>query len=111
MSVIDRLRKRRFYPVTIDGEVIHIRALLDSELKTVSAFQNEDESIGFAIGCSLINEDKSDVFTIAADESAKQFGARVLAEINLPSDTKAELTSKILKLSNGPPSAEDLKKN
>lgn len=111
MSVIDRLQKRRFYPVEIDGEKIHIRALLDSELKAVADFQNEDESIGFAIGCSLINEDKSAVFMRTAEESPKQFGARVLAEIDLPSDTKAELTGKILRLSNGPPSAEDLKKN
>jgi hypothetical protein len=111
MSVIDRLRKRRFYPVEIMGEVVHIRALLDSELKTVSEFQNEDESIGFAIGCAVLNEDQLAAFTRSAEESPKQFGARVLAEIDLPSDTKAELTNKILKLSNGPPSAEDLKKN
>lgn len=111
MSVIDRLRKRRFYPFEILGEVIHLRALLDSELKTVSEFRNEDESIGFAVGCALINEDQSPVFMKSADESPKQFGARVLTEIDLPSDTKAELTSKILKLSNGPLSAEDLKKN
>ncbi len=111
MSVIDRLRKRRFYPVEIMGEVIHIRALLDSELKIVAEFQNEDESIGYVIGHSVLNEDQSPAFTQAAEVTPKQFGARVLAEIDLPSDTKAELTSKILKLSNGPLSAEDLKKN
>ncbi len=111
MSVIDKLRKRRFYPVVIDGEAVHIRALLDSELKTVSDFQNEDESIGFAIGKSLINEDKSPVFEQIEGEEPKEFGKRVLHAIDLPSDTKAELTSKILKLSNGPLSADDLKKN
>lgn len=111
MSVIDKLRKRRFYPVAIDGETVHIRALLDSELKTVTEFQNEDESVGFAIGKSVLNEDSSAAFVQLADESPKQFGQRVLTEIDLPSDTKAELTSKILKLSNGPMSAEDLKKN
>lgn len=111
MSVIDRLRKRRFYPVTIDGEVVHIRAMLDSELKAVADFRDQDESVGFAFGCSLVNEDKSPVFTRLPEESPKQFGGRVLAEIDLPSDTKAELTNKILKLSNGPPEADDLKKN
>jgi hypothetical protein len=111
MSVIDRLRKRRFYPVEIDGEKIHIRAMLDSELKAVSDFRDQDESVGYAFGCSLVNEDSTAVFTRLTDESPQQFGARVLAEIDLPSDTKAELTSKILKLSNGPPSADDLKKN
>lgn len=111
MSVIDRLRKRRFYPVTIDGEVIHIRALLCSELTVVETFKNEDESIGFVIGCAVVNEDGSAAFKREPDEPAKVFGAGVLAQIDLPTDTKAELTSKILKLSDGPPKPEDLKKN
>lgn len=111
MSVIDRLRKRRFYPVTIDGEQVHIRALLDSELKTAMEFKDDDESVGFAIGCSLLNEDRTPVFSQLTNETPKQFGARVLAEADLPSDTKAELRDKIVKLSNGPPSEDDLKKN
>ena len=110
-SVIDRLRKRRFYPITIDGEIVHIRALLQSELKTVEAFKDEDESIGFAIGCAVLNEDHSQTFTQAQDEQAKEFGARILAELDLPSDTKSELTGKILRLSNGPLKEDELKKN
>lgn len=111
MSVIDKLRKRRFYPVVIDGETVHIRALLDSELRTVTDFQNDDASVGFAIGKAVVAEDASAVFTQLTDETPQEFGRRVLTEVDLPSDTKAELTSKILKLSNGPPSIEDLKKN
>lgn len=111
MSVIDRLRKRRFYPIDIEGETIHIRALLDSELQAVVEFRDNDESVGFAIGCALLNEDKSAAFVLSADETSKQFGARVLKELDLPSDTKAEITGKILKLSNGPLKADELKKN
>lgn len=111
MSVFDRLRKRRFYPIEIMGEVIHIRAMLDSELKTVSEFQMEDESIGYAIGCALLNEDQTPAFVQQPGETAKDFGARVLVELDLPSDTKAELPDKILKLSKGPLSADELKKN
>jgi hypothetical protein len=111
MSVIDRLRKRRFYPVTIDGETIHIRALLDSELRLVEPFRFEDASIGFAIGCSLLNEDKSPAFVMEETESPQQFGHRVLNTLDLPQDTKAEVRDKIVKLSEGPPETEDLKKN
>ena len=111
MSVIERLRKRRFYPIDLDGQTIHIRAMLDSELKAVAEFRDDDESVGFAIGCALLNEDKSAAFVRAADETSKQFGARVLEELDLPSDTKAEITGKILKLSNGPLKDDELKKN
>lgn len=111
MSVIDRLRKRRKYPVIIDGETINIRALLDSEIDTVSEFQNDDESIGFAIGYGVLNDDGTMAFTPHDGESPKQFGGRVLAELDMPSDTKAEISEKIMKLSKGPLKPEDLKKN
>jgi len=110
VSVIERLRKRRSYPVEIDGETIKIRALLESELKAVAEFRDDDESIGYAIGCAILNEDGSQLFTLDM-ETPKEFGARVLLCLDLPSDTKAELTTKILKLSQGPLKPEDLKKN
>ena len=111
MSVIDRLRKRRFYPVTIDGETIHIRALLDSELALAEPFKYEQQSIGYAFGCALLNEDGSPVFTRETEESPQEFGDRVLQAMNLPQDTKAELRDKIIHLSEGPLKPDDLKKN
>lgn len=111
MSVIDRIRKRRFYPVQIGGEAIHIRAMLDSELNIVSQFKNEDESIGYAIGCALLNDDQSQAIAATPDETPKQFGARVLKELDLPSDTKAEIVAKIMRLSQGPLKDDELKKN
>lgn len=110
-SVAEKIRRRRFYPVVIDGETIHLRALLNSELTTVQTFRTEDESVGYAIGCSLLNEDQTPVFVPTPDESAKQFGGRVLVELDLPTDTRAELVEKILKLSNGPASQDALEKN
>lgn len=111
MSVANTLRKRRFWPVVIDGETIHIRALLMSEIHTVDAFRDEEESVGYVLGCTLLNEDKSPAYTPSADESPKQFGARVMADLDLPLDTKSELLAKISKLSDGPPKPDDLKKN
>lgn len=111
MSVIERLRKRRFYPITIDGETVHVRALLSSELKELLTFKDEEESFGFAVGSSLLNEDGSTAFTRSSDESAKEFGARVLTTLDLPTDTRAELSAKIVALSQGPKNAENLAKN
>lgn len=110
-QVIAKLRKRRFYPVDIDGEKIHLRALLDSEHKEVESFTYETESFGFAIGCCLMNEDGTPVFTRVPDEDAKTFGARVLTELDLPDDTRSELSKAILKLQTGPPTIEALVKN
>lgn len=113
MSVIERLRKRRFYPIQLDGETIHIRSLLTSELQSISVIAkgNDDAAIGFAFGCSVLNPDGSQVFVRSATESDQEFGARILAELDLPLDTKAELTGKIMKLSQGPIDQEQLKKN
>ena len=109
-SVVERLRKRRFYPVPINGETVHVRALLQSELAESKPFQNEESSFGFVIGCGLLNEDGTPVCTRNADESAQAFGERVLAELNLPNDTRTELSLAIIKLAK-PPSHESLVKN
>ncbi len=109
-SVVERLRKRRFYPVTIDGEIVHVRALLESESAEVKPFRDQDASFGFVIGCGLLNDDKSQAFARLTDEDAKTFGERVLVDLNLPNDTRIELAVAILKLAQ-PPSRESLIKN
>lgn len=111
MSVISKLTKRRFYPFQIDGETIHLRSMLSSELDTVQKFRDDDESLGFMIGCCVLNENGSAEFIKTETETAKEFGARILAEIDLPLDTRTELINKIIGLSNGPPSQEKLIKN
>ena len=51
------------------------------------------------------------MFTSHAEETPQQFGWRVLKELDLPDDTKAELIQKIVKLSSGPPELEKIVKN
>jgi hypothetical protein len=111
MSVILKLTKRRFYPFQIDGETIHLRAMLTSELDIVQKFRDDDESLGFMIGCCVLSENGTAEFMKTADETPKQFGARILCEVDLPLDTRTELINKIIGLSNGPPSQEKLIKN
>lgn len=109
-SVAERLQKRRFYPVPIDGETVHVRALVESECTELKPFRNDDESFGYVIGCGLLNDDKSQAFVRLPAEDPKVFGARVLAELDLPNDTRADLVVAILKLAQ-PPSRESLLKN
>jgi hypothetical protein len=107
-TVAERLQKRRFYPIEIEGETVHVRALLQSETKRMMEFGGEPESFGFALGCCLLNDDGSPAYTANPEEGDKAFGARVLAELDLPSDTTGELCHRIAALAKGPP---DLAKN
>lgn len=111
MSVVQKLRKRRAYPVAIAGETVMIRSLLNSEFDAIMEFRDENESIGAAIGYGLLNDDESPAFTLATGENAKTFGARVLTELDVPLDTRKELSDKILKLTVEGPSVEKLEKN
>lgn len=103
LSAIQRIQKRAFYPVKlVNGETVHIKALTFSQLKTVREFQGEDESIGFAIGCCLLEESGQPSFVKTDDESPKQFGGRVLEAIDLPFDIREPLVEAIFKLSSSP---------
>lgn len=103
MGIIERLRKRRKYPVTIAREEIWIRAMTQDEFKRAMALQGDEESYGMAIGFGLLDEDgESPLFVQESGETDVDFGARVLEATGFPTDTRAELATKILKLSNGP---------
>jgi len=105
-SVIERLKKRAFYPFKlVNGETVHLRALTHNQLKAIRQFQGEDESIGYTIGCCLLEESGEPVFTPLVseiNESPKEFGARVLSEIDFPLDVRESLTEFIFKLSTDP---------
>lgn len=111
MSVVQKLRKRRAYTVTIAGESVLIRSLLNSEFDAIMEFRDENESIGAAIGFGLLNDDETPAFTRLTDESSKAFGGRVLKDLDVPLDTRKELSDKILKLTVEGPTVEKLEKN
>lgn len=111
MSVIAKLKKRRKYPVTIDGETVYVRALLCSEVDELKPIANDDESVGFMIGCGLLNDDGTAAFTRQANEDSKAFGQRVLDELDIPTDTRSELMQKLMQLAKGPVDVEKLAKN
>lgn len=111
MSVIDKLRKRRAYEMPIAGETVKVRSLLNSEFDEIRKISDDIESIGAAIGFGLLNEDSTQAIVRNADETIKQFGARVLATLDLPTDTQKELSDKIMDLTVKGPAVEKLAKN
>tara|TARA_R110000822_G_scaffold66972_3_gene163418 strand:+ start:419 stop:763 length:345 start_codon:yes stop_codon:yes gene_type:complete len=101
-SVIERLQRRRHYPIDIDGDDVFVRSLTKAERGLCEPFRDDEASIGYAIGVALVSEYGAPVFTATADESPLAFGNRVLDELQLPDDTRSQLVTAILKLSNGP---------
>ena len=112
-SVIERLQKRRRYPIEIDGETVFIRSLKQAERDACEQFKNEESSLGYAIGIALMADNGEPMFTQSADEPAIDFGDRVLTTLDMADDTRSQLVNAILKLSNGPTAEqlEALKKN
>lgn len=114
LSVIDRIRKRAFYPLTlVNGEKIHLRALTHQQLQTARSFSGKDASIGYAIGCSLLEDDGSPVFVPIDVESPEAFGERVMQALELGRDVQQEIVAKIFEITNEPEKvkAEALVKN
>lgn len=114
LSVIDRIRKRAFYPLTlVNGEKIHLRALTGQQLQTARSFSEKDSSIGYAIGCSLLEDGGDPVFVPTDEESPESFGERVMSELELGRDVQQQIVAKIFEITNEPEKvkAEALAKN
>ena len=107
LSVVDRIRKRAFYPLTlVNGEKIHLRALTGQQLQTARSFSEKDSSIGYAIGCSLLEDGGDPVFVPADEESSEAFGERVMAAIDVGRDVQQQIVAKIFEITNEPDKAK-----
>ncbi len=107
LSVVDRIRKRAFYPLTlINGEKIHLRALTGNQLLTARAFSEKESSIGYAIGCSLLEDNGDPVFVPDDAESPEAFGERVMAAIDVGRDVQQQIVAKIFEITNEPDKAK-----
>lgn len=103
LSVVDRIRKRAFYPLTlVNGETIHLRALTNQQLQLARSFSEKEASVGFAIGCSLLEDNGDAVFVCEHDESPEQYGERVLAALDLVRDVQQQIVAKIFEITNEP---------
>lgn len=111
MSVIDKLRKRRCYPVEIDGETLHVTALTT---RVIAALSEVDDngiwSSGVVLGFGLLNDDETPVFQQRESESFVDFGNRVIDELDAPLPIVTQLVEAIKKVTR-PADAETLAKN
>ena len=102
-TVISRILKRACYPFKmVNGETVNIRALTINQLKEIEKFGTEHEANGYAIGCSLLSEDRELIFTPEPAESPREFGSRVLTALDVPLDVFHPLVEFIFKLSTEP---------
>lgn len=107
LSVVDRIRKRAFYPLTlVNGEKIHLRALTGRQLQTARSFSEKESSIGYAIGCSLLEDNGDPVFVPEDAESPEAFGERVMSAIELGRDVQQQIVAKIFEITNEPEKAK-----
>lgn len=110
-GVLDKLKKRRSYPVTIDGETVNVRSLTIGELQRMESVEGDDKA-GFVLGCALLETDGQRSFIQGAEESDAEFGKRVLAaSVDIPTDNLSALKDAINKLSNNIPPQETIRKN
>jgi hypothetical protein len=108
LSIIERINKRAFYPLKmVNGETIHLRAVRHEHREAVQDFKDKEESVGYLIGMAVVSDGGEPEFTKSADESAVDFGARVLALISeIGPDVREQIIKKIFQISNEPSSVQ-----
>lgn len=119
-TILERLAKRRCYPVQLGEETLYCRALTLGELDALKTLP-EELAAAFGIGCGLVNDDGSQAIprlvvpavegTPATTEPNTEFARRVdiaLQDVGL--DQIIALTEAIRKLNTVPP-MESLRKN
>lgn len=104
LSVVDRIRKRAFYPLTlVNGEKVHLRALTHGQKASAIEHKDKDASIGYVIGCGLLQDDGTPEYTPTQGESVEQFGERVFEDTkDIGKDVQHQIVAKIFELTNEP---------
>lgn len=110
-TVLDRVRKRRHYPVPEIGEGVFVRSLTRGELRRLSALETDlkDE---FMFGCALTDGTGKPEFVQVQEETDVAFAQRVRAAIeeHVDLETRSQLGSAIARIVQSP-SQRDLQKN
>jgi hypothetical protein len=111
-SVLSRLKKKRGYPVDIDGETFHVRSLTIGELQRLDLL-DADHKTGFVVGCALCSEANGEQeLPRNADETDAAWADRVLAELaDVPTDTIRALSDGVAAIGKTPATLEKIAKN
>ena len=111
MSILTQIKKRRSYPIDINGDKVSIRALTLGELSTLDSLPL-DLKPGFVIGSALLQEDGSREFVPNEGEPPSDFSRRVTEACqDVPSDTIRLISEMANKLNHTVPTLENLRKN
>jgi hypothetical protein len=111
-GVLDRLKKKRGYPVVVDGQTFHVRSLTIGEFKRYANVK-DDAKTGFVIGCALCCDENGDQEfpKLTPAESDVEWAARVLDELeDVPSENIRAISDGVAALSKTP-SASAVAKN
>jgi hypothetical protein len=111
-SVLSRLKKKRGYPVDIDGETFHVRSLTIGELQRLDLLAAEHKT-GFVVGCALCCEASGEQeLPRATGEDDTAWAARVLTELaDVPTETIRALSDGVAAIGKTPATLEKLAKN
>lgn len=102
-GVLDRLKKKRGYPVDIDGETYYVRSLTVGELKRLEAVPPAQKT-GFVVGCALCTEASGIAeFPQSDSESDVDWSNRVMEAISeVPTETIRALSDGVANISKTP---------
>lgn len=109
-SLLERLNKRRFYPVKVAGETVHIRLLTDAESREIASLKDELQN-AYALGLSLCESEKEPAFPRGVGETPEAYAIRMADLLkDMPQDNVRELQEAYTRLAKVP-SLDNLAKN
>lgn len=111
MSVIQRVQKRRKYPITVDGDTIYLRTLSYEDAELIDTITEPVDKLFYAVGQAMIEDSGEPAFPPIAGETPSEFAARAKAALKgMGQDTLKEISEAITKITKAP-STEAIVKN
>lgn len=97
-DVLNRIKKRRCYPVEVGGGTVHVRSLTRGELDRMAVLEHEAKT-DFVLGCVLVSAAGDPAFVLQAGESDVDFAKRVKGEVlDVDTETIAAITEAVGKI-------------
>lgn len=97
-DVLNRIKKRRCYPVEVGGGTVHVRSLTRGELDRMTALE-KDAKTDFVLGCVLVSSAGEPEFVPEEGESDVDFAKRIKAAVlDVDTETIAAITEAVGKI-------------
>jgi hypothetical protein len=110
-SVLEKIQRRRFFPVEVDGETVHLKSLGFQDALAIDSLADNGDKVLYALGCSLLEEDGVPAIKRGDGESVQQYVARVRElTVDMPPSIGKQLSEAITKITKTP-SLDTIAKN